>query len=82
MLAGKAREISPGRFVAIATSRNRTIQAGALIDQLAVGGIMVIPLEDRPGKQDLYRITKTEDGYETEHLLPVRFVPLVEGKLP
>jgi hypothetical protein len=28
----KAQEISPGRFVAIATSRNRTIQAGALID--------------------------------------------------
>lgn len=28
----KAREISPGRFVAIATSRDRTIQAGALID--------------------------------------------------
>ena len=28
----KAREISPGRFVAIATSRSRTVQAGALID--------------------------------------------------
>ncbi len=28
----KAQEVSPGRFVAIATSRNRTIQAGALID--------------------------------------------------
>ncbi len=28
----KAREISPGRFVAIATSRDRTIQSGALID--------------------------------------------------
>ena len=28
----KAMEISPGRFVAIATSRNRTIQAGALVD--------------------------------------------------
>jgi mono/diheme cytochrome c family protein len=28
----KAREISPGRFVAIATARNRTIQSGALID--------------------------------------------------
>lgn len=28
----KGREISPGRFVAIATARNRTIQAGALID--------------------------------------------------
>ena len=28
----KAQEISPGRFVAIATSRDRTIQSGALID--------------------------------------------------
>ncbi len=28
----KAHEVSPGRFVAIATSRDRTIQAGALID--------------------------------------------------
>jgi hypothetical protein len=28
----KAKEISPGRFVAIATARNRTINAGALID--------------------------------------------------
>jgi hypothetical protein len=28
----KAQEISPGRFVAIATARNRTINAGALID--------------------------------------------------
>lgn len=28
----KAQEIAPGRFVAIATARNRTVQAGALID--------------------------------------------------
>jgi len=28
----KAREISPGRFVAIATARDRTVQSGALID--------------------------------------------------
>lgn len=51
----------------------------ALLDQLAIGGIMVIPVEERPGKQDLYRITRTETGFEREHLLPVRFVPLVEG---
>ena len=51
----------------------------ALLDQLAVGGIMVIPIEERPGKQDLYRITRTKDGHDREHLLPVRFVPLVEG---
>lgn len=28
----KAREISPGRYIAIATARNRTLNAGALID--------------------------------------------------
>jgi len=51
----------------------------ALLDQLAVGGIMIAPIEERPGKQDLYRITRGETGYDREHLLPVRFVPLVEG---
>lgn len=51
----------------------------ALLDQLAVGGVMVIPVEERPGKQDLFRITRTAEGYAREHLLPVRFVPLVEG---
>ena len=51
----------------------------ALIEQLADGGIMVIPIEERPGKQDLFRIVKTKTGCDREHLLPVRFVPLVEG---
>ena len=47
-----------------------------LLDQLAVGGLMVIPVEERPGKQDLWRITRDERGFSREHLLPVRFVPL------
>lgn len=51
----------------------------ALADQLAIGGIMIIPLEDTPMNQDLVRITRTEQGYAHEDLLPVRFVPLVEG---
>jgi protein-L-isoaspartate(D-aspartate) O-methyltransferase len=51
----------------------------ALLEQMVVGGIMVIPLEDKPGKQDLYRITRTAQGFDKEHLVPVRFVPLVEG---
>ncbi|MBI3673631.1 MAG: protein-L-isoaspartate O-methyltransferase, partial [Rhizobiales bacterium] len=50
-----------------------------LVSQLAVGGIMIVPIEERPGHQDLFRITRTETGYDSEHLLPVRFVPLVEG---
>jgi len=51
----------------------------ALIAQLAPDGIMVIPLEEKPGKQDLYRITRMEQDYNSEHLTAVRFVPLVEG---
>jgi len=37
---------------------------------------MVIPVGSV--SQELYIITKTEDGVEKESLLPVRFVPMVE----
>jgi protein-L-isoaspartate(D-aspartate) O-methyltransferase len=50
-----------------------------LIEQLAVGGIMVVPVEVVPGRQELKRITRTEAGYDIESLLAVRFVPLIEG---
>jgi protein-L-isoaspartate(D-aspartate) O-methyltransferase len=50
-----------------------------LLEQLAVGGIMIVPVEVSPGKQEMLRITRTEEGFDRESLLPVRFVPLVEG---
>ena len=50
-----------------------------LVDQLAVGGIMVIPLGDHVSFQRLYKVIKTEDGFDMEDLGGVRFVPLVEG---
>ena len=50
-----------------------------LLAQLSPGGIMVLPIEERPGKQDLWRLRKDERGIEREHLIPVRFVPLVDG---
>jgi protein-L-isoaspartate(D-aspartate) O-methyltransferase len=50
-----------------------------LFEQLAIGGIMMIPIEEKPGHQNLCRITRDEKGFEREDLLPVRFVPLVEG---
>jgi protein-L-isoaspartate(D-aspartate) O-methyltransferase len=46
---------------------------------MAPGSILVIPVEERPGKQALWRITRNVDGFSHENLLPVRFVPLVEG---
>ena len=50
-----------------------------LIDQLKVGGIMILPLEREDGQQELVRITRHEHDYEVEDLLPVRFVPLMNG---
>ncbi len=49
-----------------------------LVKQLKVGGIMVIPVEEEPGYQVLYRIEKRPEGLRVQRLLPVAFVPLVE----
>lgn len=51
----------------------------ALCSQLALGGIMILPIEERPGRQDLWRLRRDVRGFERERLLPVRFVPLVSG---
>jgi len=47
-----------------------------LLEQLASGGRMVIPVGT--GFQNLYLMVKTKDGITKEKLLPVRFVPMVE----
>ncbi len=46
-----------------------------LLEQLRVGGRLVAPVGR--GSQVLIRVRRTERGYETERLLPVRFVPMV-----
>ncbi len=75
-----------GILVTAAASRR---PPAALIEQLAPGGHLVIPVEHRAarfslfggaGDQELLVIAKNEDGSvrETCHL-PVAFVPLIEG---
>ncbi len=49
-----------------------------LLNQLKTGGIMVAP-EGRDREQSLVVIRRTEKGFERRELLPVRFVPLIEG---
>ena len=48
----------------------------ALVDQLAVGGIMVVPVGR--GDQMLTVIRKNEDGVAIRETLPVRFVPMIK----
>jgi protein-L-isoaspartate(D-aspartate) O-methyltransferase len=50
-----------------------------LIDQLRVGGIMVLPVGQSNAVQTLIKVVKTETGLEYTDLGAVRFVPLVEG---
>ncbi|HHI02264.1 MAG TPA: protein-L-isoaspartate O-methyltransferase, partial [candidate division Zixibacteria bacterium] len=45
-----------------------------LIDQLKIGGRMVIPVGE--GYQDLILITKNETGVVRKSIIPVRFVPM------
>ena len=52
---------------------------GPLLAQLKIGGIMVLPVGQSDAVQSLIRVTRTETGFDYDELLPVRFVPLVEG---
>jgi protein-L-isoaspartate(D-aspartate) O-methyltransferase len=50
----------------------------ALLQQLAVGGRLVMPV-GAEGKQELMRITRREHGFEQQRLGTVSFVPLQAG---
>lgn len=51
----------------------------ALLDQLKVGGVMVMPVGGQSSLQQLMRFRRTEDGYDSEEIMDVRFVPLLPG---
>jgi protein-L-isoaspartate(D-aspartate) O-methyltransferase len=50
----------------------------ALVNQLKIGGCMVLPIGSRD-EQILVRVTRTEEGYRKELLEQVVFVPLLGG---
>ncbi len=64
-------------FEAIVVSAGGPRVPGALKEQLAPAGRLVIPVGPEGGPQDLLRLTRVEDGYTEESLGLVRFVPLI-----
>ncbi len=62
----------------IVTAAAETVPA-ILVDQLAPGGVMVVPVGRQGGDQVLLRLTREADGIREEVLDSVRFVPLVAG---
>ena len=63
----------------IVTAAAETIPQ-ALVDELAVGGIMILPLGAHDGAQRLVKLTRNDDGIAQEELIWVRFVPLLPGQ--
>ncbi|WP_127112400.1 protein-L-isoaspartate(D-aspartate) O-methyltransferase [Shimia sediminis] len=55
---------------------------GPLLQQLKVGGIMVVPVGQSDSVQSLIRVRRHEAGFDYDEMRPVRFVPLVEGLAP
>ena len=67
-------EIAPFQGIIVTAAAPRVPQA--LLDQLADGGRLVIPVGER-GAQFLERWVRRGGKYDVEELIPVAFVPLV-----
>lgn len=70
-------EQAPFDRVIVTAAHRGDLPPPALTDQLAIGGIIVIPMGDEKRNQRVVRFTRTETGLEREDLWPVRFVPLL-----
>ncbi len=69
-----------GPFDAILVTAAPRQMPDELLPQLKPGGRLVVPIGT--GDQELIRVTRDEDGFEREVLLPVRFVPLTREARP
>ena len=52
-----------------------------LADQLSIGGIMVVPIGQTSDLQSILKVKRTEDGFETEEIREVSFVPLIPAEV-
>jgi protein-L-isoaspartate(D-aspartate) O-methyltransferase len=69
-------ELAP--FEAIVMTAAAARAPAALLEQLAPGGRMILPLAGK-SEQHLYLIERTEKGYIERRMDPVIFVPLLPG---
>jgi protein-L-isoaspartate(D-aspartate) O-methyltransferase len=76
-LAGAPDEAPFDRIIITAAAEE--IPKG-LVDQLADGGKMVLPLGPRGGAQHIVKLSKTADELGRQDLIAVRFVPLLPGQ--
>lgn len=68
-----------GPFDAILSAAAPEVVPPELLEQLAVGGRLVIPVGEQGKPQSLYVYDRREDGIEEQCIEPVLFVPLLSG---
>lgn len=73
------KEFAPFEGILVAASPTEIPEA--LLQQLAVGGVMIIPVGDSEGNQTLQRVIRIENSFQIEELEPVSFVPFLAGKV-
>lgn len=67
-------------YDAILVSAGGTEVPHPLMDQLAIGGRLVIPVGKQPGHQRLLRVRRANDSeYKQDYLGEVAFVPLIDA---
>lgn len=64
------------RMLVTAAGQNEDVPP-RLLEQLADGGILIVPLQLPDGEQQVFRIQRRGDDFERTSLFPVRFVPLL-----
>lgn len=72
---------SKGPFDAIIVTAAAAAIPQALVEQLSVGGQMIIPVGEQQQQQSLILVEKQIQGFTQRNLEPVRFVPLINGEL-
>ena len=70
-------EQAPFERIIVTAAHAGSEAPGVLTDQLAIGGVMVIPMGSEKRHQRIVRYTRTSTGLDREELWPVRFVPLL-----
>jgi protein-L-isoaspartate(D-aspartate) O-methyltransferase len=81
VLLGDGFDIPPGGgdFDRIMVTAAMEAIPEQLLARLAPGGILVAPVGPHQGTQTLFRVTRTEAGFDRKALVDVRFVPALPG---
>lgn len=74
------REQAP--FERIIVTAAATDVPPVLADQLSVGGVMVVPVDDGTGEPRLLRVVRTVNGLDIDDMGEIRFVPLIADTGP